>query len=123
MTSAGLFAPRSDPYAGADFERSTRVGAALLLLSALCLGGLFALDPPTAAIGAAGWPLAGATVAVCLAGALRLVRSAEHVTWNGLYAASFGALGLIALLEWLARGPAPPHPPLFPLCGGSATPG
>src|SRR3954447_20084852 len=116
MTPAGLFARRSDPYAGADFERSTRVAAALLLLSALCLGGLFALDPPTAAIGAGGWPLAGATIAACLAGALRLVRSAEGVTWNELYAATFGALGAIALLEWLAGGHDTPYHQFYLLC-------
>jgi diguanylate cyclase (GGDEF)-like protein len=109
MTSSGLFGRRTDPYAGADFERTTRVGGALWIVSALCLAALFPLDPPTAAVGVSGWPIAGAMIVVCLASAVRLVRSGERVTWNEIYAMSFGALAMIALLEWLAGGHSTPY--------------
>ncbi|HKP89316.1 MAG TPA: diguanylate cyclase [Thermoleophilaceae bacterium] len=109
MTPSGLFGRRADPYAGADFERSTRVGGALLIVSVLCLAGLLPLDPPTAALGAAGWAVAGLIMALCLASAVRLFRSPERVTWNEMYRMSFGALATVALLEWLAGGHSTPY--------------
>src|SRR4051794_8545443 len=109
MTPTGLFGRRADPYAGADFERSTRVGGALWIVSALCLAGLFPLDPPTAAVGVPGWAIAGAIIVVCLASAVRLFRAGPNVTWNELYAMSFGALAMVALLEWLAGGHSTPY--------------
>jgi diguanylate cyclase (GGDEF)-like protein len=60
-------------------------------------------------------------IAACLAGAFRLVRSAEGVTWNELYAASFGLLASIAVLEWLAGGHDTPYHQFYLLCVVYAT--
>jgi diguanylate cyclase (GGDEF)-like protein len=109
MTSSGLFGRRADPYAGADHERTTRVGGALLIVAVLCLAGLLPLDPPTAAVGPVGWGIAGAIIVACLASSVRLFRSGERVTWNEMYAMSFGALAMVALLEWLAGGHSTPY--------------
>ena len=104
-----LFRRRPDPYAGADPERATKLGGALWAVSGLILAALLPLAPPTDAIGGLGWPIAGAIVVACLLGAARLFVAGPRVGWNEMLAMSFGALGMIAMLEWLAGGHSAPY--------------
>jgi diguanylate cyclase (GGDEF)-like protein len=111
-----LFGRRDDPYAGADPERATRLGGGLWIVSALFLAALLPLAPPTAAIGGLGWVIAGAIVVVCLLGAVRSFAWGSRVGWNEMYATSFGAMAMIAMLEWLAGGHATPYHQFYLLC-------
>ena len=100
-------------YANLDLARATRLGAALWLIGAACIGLLLPLAPPTEAVGTAGWIPGVALALSCVLGALRLLHRGERVSPTELYAMSFLAVGSIATLEWLAGGPESPYQLLF----------
>ena len=70
-----MFEHRDDPYEGADLETSRRVTAALLGLSALLSLAFLPLEPVgDSSVGGAGWAIAGALIALGLAGAAMISR-------------------------------------------------
>ncbi len=107
-----LAAPRGDPYAGADLDNATRLGAALLTLGLGLLVALTIVAPPTKQIGDAGWAIAGGIFALSLFG-IRWLRRGRTVSFDRLYVASFAAVAAIALLEWLAGGRGSPFHQLY----------
>lgn len=109
-----------DPYAGGDRANAGRILALLWLLSALLTLGFLPLDPPTEAIGAAGWMLASALVAASVFGARRLLRRDPPLSYNDLLALSYLGLAQVALLQWLGGGPDSIYSQLFLLWIGSA---
>ncbi|MDQ3933094.1 MAG: SpoIIE family protein phosphatase [Actinomycetota bacterium] len=97
-----LFRRREDPYAGAELDTSRKiVGLIWALCSALTLA-LLPLDPPTHALGAAGWAPAILIVAGGLVGVRLLLDERRAVTFDGLLAVSYLGLLQTALLVFLA---------------------
>jgi diguanylate cyclase (GGDEF)-like protein len=91
-----------DPYAGADPRNATRLVGVLALLSATLAALYLPLDPPTEAIGAAGWPLAGAVTSAGIAGSLALLRRSEPLGFDFLLGISYLGLVQVLVLGWLA---------------------
>ena len=79
----------------------------------LCSTLLFAISPPTEAVGDAGWIVAGAAAIAILCGALRLRLGGERVGPNELLAMSYALLAAIALFDWLAGGDNSPYRQLY----------
>src|SRR3954469_17638778 len=102
-----------DPYAGADRERAVRLSGAFWVLGALLVLALLPVSPPTAAVGSAGWLIAGAIVVGAFAAAARCFLAKERVGYDELLATSYGALGSVATIEWLAGGRTSPYHQLF----------
>jgi diguanylate cyclase (GGDEF)-like protein len=101
-TVSAMFARSDDPYQGADLSTLRRAAAALLALTALLSAAFLPLDPPTEAIGWAGWPLAGAAVLATLAAVRELLR--RQAGFDAWLAASYLAAAQLAVLVWLAGG-------------------
>jgi diguanylate cyclase (GGDEF)-like protein len=101
-TLHAMFGGSDDPYLGADLTSSRRVVAAMIGFSSLLSLAFLPLDPPTEAIGGAGWVVAGAVVAVTLAGVHWLLR--REVGFDVLLGAAYLAPVQIAILVWLAGG-------------------
>jgi diguanylate cyclase (GGDEF)-like protein len=101
-TVKAMFARSDDPYRGADLATSQRAVVALTGFTALLSLAFFPLDPPTEAIGSAGWAVAGALVAAGPFGAYRLLRGDPG--FDALLAASYLVAAQIAVLVWLAGG-------------------
>jgi diguanylate cyclase (GGDEF)-like protein len=100
-----LFGRRADPYAGADALRARRLGGILWMASSAFALLLVALSPPSASpLGEYGWVLAGAIFAGGLAAGYGLLRRGLRTGNNELYAMSFAAIDLNALMEYLAGG-------------------
>jgi diguanylate cyclase (GGDEF)-like protein len=116
----GAAREHDDPYAGADQANAGRIVALLWLLSAILTLCFFPLDPPTDAIGSAGWFVAGLLVAGSVVGARHLLRRDPPLDFNELLALSFLGLAQVALLEWLAGGADSVYEGLFILWVGSA---
>ena len=100
-----LFGRHEDPYAGADLPRARRIGGIVWIgVSAFSLI-LVALSPPTSSpLGAYGWVLAGAVFLGGFAAGYGLLKRGMAVSNNELYAMSYAALALNALMEYLAGG-------------------
>jgi diguanylate cyclase (GGDEF)-like protein len=101
-TVRAMFARSDEPYRGADLAASRRATAALVGFTALLSVVFFPLDPPTEAIGSAGWIVAGPLVAACLVLVRELLR--REVGFDALLAASYLCAIQIAVLVWLAGG-------------------
>ena len=97
-----MFAHSDDAYRGADLTTSRRVIATLIGFSALLSLAFLPLDPPTDAIGGAGWAVSGVILVVSLAGVRELLR--REVGFDALLAASYLAPVQVAILVWLAGG-------------------
>jgi len=109
-----LRADQLSGYANVDIGRAARLGSALWIIAAICLGALLPLSPPTDPIDPTlGWLIAGALVAGCVLGALRLLAKGARLEPRELYAMSFAAIAAIAVLEWLAGGPGTPYHLLY----------
>ncbi|HMC07495.1 MAG TPA: GGDEF domain-containing protein [Solirubrobacterales bacterium] len=91
-------------YAGADPVNATRLVAVLAGLSGVLTICFLPLDPPTRAIGDAGWPLAVALIAANLALAAALIRREKPIRFGVILAVSYGGMGGVALLQWLGGG-------------------
>lgn len=101
-TVRGMFARSDDPYRGADIGISRRVAIGLIGFSVLLSLLFLPLDPPTEAIGDAGWAVAGVTLAASLVGIRELQR--RQAGYDLLLATSYLAAAQLALLVWLAGG-------------------
>src|SRR5687768_13632289 len=85
-----LRADQESGYANVDMGRATRLGGALWLVAAVCLVALLPTAPPTATVDPSlGWLIAGALVAGCALGAIRLLVKGERLRPLELYAMSF----------------------------------
>jgi diguanylate cyclase (GGDEF)-like protein len=102
-----------DPYAGADQANAGRIVALLWLLSGVLTLAFFPFDPPTDAIGSAGWVVAGLVVVASVVVARRLRRRQPPLGFNDLLALSYLGLGQVALLVWLGGGPGSSYQELF----------
>jgi diguanylate cyclase (GGDEF)-like protein len=95
---------RKDPYAGADKVNAARAVAGLWVLSAVITAAFLPLDPPTVAIGSAGWAVGAAVVLAALVGARWLLRRDPPLDFDGLLLISYLGLVQVGLLQWLAGG-------------------
>jgi diguanylate cyclase (GGDEF)-like protein len=110
----------ADPYAGSDRANATRIVALLWLLSAVLAITFLPFDPPTEAIGGAGWALAGVIIGGSLVGARRLLRH-RPLSFNRLLQLSYLGLAQVAVLVWLGGGAGSAYENLFLLWVGSGT--
>jgi len=109
-----LRADQLSGYANVDMGRAARLGSAIWIIAAICLGALLPLSPPTDAVEPTlGWLVAGVLVAGCVLGAVRLLAKGARLEPLELYAMSFAAIAAIAFLEWLAGGPGTPYHLLY----------
>ena len=100
-----LFGRRDDPYAGADLKTARRLGGVLWMASSTFALILVVLSPPTASpVGAYGWALGGAIFLGGLATGYALLKRGLKTTNEQLYAMSYCALALNAVMEYLAGG-------------------
>src|SRR5690349_17354948 len=111
----GHFRRREDPYAGADLERSARLASAMRVFGALLACVAFPLAPPTQAIGAAGWLIAGGLVVASVVSAVRTSLERAHVSHHELLAYSYITLAGVSTIEWLAGGRSSPYHLIFML--------
>jgi diguanylate cyclase (GGDEF)-like protein len=110
----------TNTYEGVDRVNAARLVAILAALSGLLTLAYLAFDPPTHAIGSAGWAIAGAvTVAQVACGAV-LLRDRWRPGFNELLALSYLGLASVALMVWLAGGTGTPYESLYLLWLGSA---
>ena len=107
-------------YAGADQGNAARIVALLWVLSGLLALAFLPFDPPTAAIGPAGWAIAGALVAGSLVGGRSVLRRRPPPRFAVLLALSYLGLAQVAALEWLAGGAESAYQNLYLLWLGSA---
>ena len=107
-------------YAGADQGNAARIVALLWVLSGLLALAFLPFDPPTAAIGPAGWAIAGVLVAGSLVGGRAVRRRRPPPRFAVLLALSYLGLGQVAALEWLAGGAGSAYQSLYLLWVGSA---
>ena len=109
-----LRADQRSGYANVDMGRAARLGSALWVIAAICLAALLPLAPPTEAIDPTlGWLIAGAFVAGCVLGAIRLLAKGAALEPGELYAMSFAATIAIGIIERLAGGPGTPYHLLY----------
>src|SRR3954468_18415777 len=116
-----LLRPREDPYAADDIWLARRIAGLVSTLTGL-LGAVFlAMDPPTAAIGLAGWAVAAAMLIAGFAGAARLFDARRAVTFDQLYALSYLGIGSVVGMVWLSGGGDSTYGALYPvIVAGSA---
>jgi diguanylate cyclase (GGDEF)-like protein len=91
-------------YAGADPVNATRLVAVLAGLSGVLTILFLPLDPPTHAIGDAGWLVAVALIAANLGVAAGLIRRENPIPFGLILAVSYGGLGGVAIMQWLGGG-------------------
>jgi diguanylate cyclase (GGDEF)-like protein len=116
----GLLRRRDDPYAADDVYLARRIAGLVSILCGL-LGLVFVpLDPPTAAIGDAGWAVAGAIVVGAFGGAWRLWDRSQAISWTELYALSYVGLATVVAMTWLAGGGITPYAALYPVISASS---
>jgi diguanylate cyclase (GGDEF)-like protein len=112
--------PSTDPYAGGDLPNARRLGALIWAISTGFAALLLAFTPPTAVIGAAGWPVVGVGMLAGLLAARRLVAADSRTTWDELLRMSYLAIGQLALLHWLTGGGPSAYPELYLLVAAYA---
>lgn len=115
-----LLGPHARSYEGADAANATRIVAALWLLSAGLSLLFLPLDPPTEALGAAGWALAGLVIGASFAIGVGLLRRPSPPSFNALLVMSYVGLGSVAVLVWLSGGYRSAYDGLYLLWLGSA---
>jgi diguanylate cyclase (GGDEF)-like protein len=115
-----LLARGPDAYAGADQGNAARIVALLWVLSGLLALAFLPFDNPTAAIGEAGWVLAGGIVAGSLVGGRHVLHRRPPLGFASLLALSYLGLAQVATLEWLAGGAGSAYQKLYLLWVGSA---
>ena len=102
------FAARPDPFAGGDLGNAQRLGGLFWMLLVLLTVALWALSPPTEAIGEAGWVPAVAMV-LGLGGVAVAMRRGLLAGWNRLLAVAYVTVIGIGVMEWLAGGVRAPY--------------
>ena len=111
----GHFMRRTDPYAGADRERSAKLSSALRVFGAFLACVALPMAPPDKAIGAAGWVISGSLISASLASAVRTWKARSRVTYDELLFYSGVTLAGVATMEWLAGGRTSPYHQIFML--------
>ncbi|MDX6582656.1 MAG: hypothetical protein QOI10_1840 [Solirubrobacterales bacterium] len=94
----------SSGYEGADLVNAGRLGGVACSLSALLALIFLPLDPPTDAIGDAGWVPAIAIIAAGFVAGRRVRGRIPPVSFNGMLAVCYAGLIAVGVLEWLAGG-------------------
>lgn len=107
----GLFAPREDPYAGADLANARRLGAALWVIGVVIGVVLLLSDPPTEAVGPAGWAVAGALVGLALVEVWRMKKT--EVGFGELLLVTYVGIAVLTIVIWLSGGKGAPLAQLF----------
>jgi diguanylate cyclase (GGDEF)-like protein len=121
VLARGLLRERTDPYAADDISLARRIAGLNCLLTALLGAAFLPLDPPTTAIGTAGWGVAAGILLAAAAGAWHLLDTRRPVTFDQLYGLSFGGIASILGLTWLAGGGLTPYAALYAvIVAGSA---
>jgi diguanylate cyclase (GGDEF)-like protein len=92
------------PYAGADRTNASRIVALMWFLSGLLTLIYLPFDPPTEAVGAVGWALAGGLIVTSTLGSRWVLRADPPPSFNVLLALSYLGLVQILFLQWLAGG-------------------
>jgi diguanylate cyclase (GGDEF)-like protein len=110
---AALGTDAGDPYAGVDFGRAARLGAALWAVSVVAMAALLPFVPPTEAMGAAGWLVAAVVLAAGAAAAVRLRVLGERAGRGELLASGYALLGAILVVDVLAGGFDTPYHQLY----------
>ena len=106
-----FFARADDPYAGGELPIACRLGAVLWVIATVLTVLLLPVSPPDEPVGAWGWIVAAATLALGVAGAHRM--HVVRISWDGLYVTSYLAIGQVALLQWLSGGVGSPYAELL----------
>src|SRR5918992_2136984 len=104
-----IFRKREEPYAGADLATAKRLGGAILLLLVLVSVTLTPLEPPTSALGDAGWAAWAAAIVGFVAAARVMRRRPDRMGAGGLLLVGYLAVVQIGVLEWLAGGQQSPY--------------
>jgi len=113
------FARRDDPYAGGDILLARRLDGIIAAAGAAVALLLVPFAPPTAAIGNAGWAVAGLVCLVTGASTVYDRLKSGGRTWDTLLAWNYFGLAQIAAVQWLAGSHAP-YRDLFILATGFA---
>lgn len=108
-----VFAKPEDPYAGVDLANAAQFGGILWFLGAGLTAVLLIFVPPDAAIGDAGWAVAGAVVLGGVLLGLRMRSLGNRANIDELLALSYAALIAIAVMVWLAGGVDSPYEQLM----------
>jgi diguanylate cyclase (GGDEF)-like protein len=101
------FARREDPYAGGDLALARKLDAILTATGTAVALMLIPLAPPTVAIGAAGWAVAGAIALTSGASTIYDRLKSGGRSWPALLAWNYVGGTQIALVQWLAGSHAP----------------
>jgi diguanylate cyclase (GGDEF)-like protein len=112
-------ADRGDPYAGADRANAVRIVALILSLSGVLTAVYLPLDPPTAAIGDAGWVVAVAVIATAIAVGGLVRRRGQNLSFNALLSLTYVGIAQTALMTWLGGGWFSPYSQLLLLWIGT----
>jgi diguanylate cyclase (GGDEF)-like protein len=116
-----LLRRREDPYAADDKGIARRIAGVVSCVTALMGIAFMPLDPPTAAIGSAGWAVAAAIAIGFGVGARRLFDMRQNVSWNELTGLSYLGIASVLAMTWLAGGGLTPYAALYPvIVAGSA---
>jgi diguanylate cyclase (GGDEF)-like protein len=106
----GLFAPKADPYAGADVALACRTFVIMWSFSLVVVAVLELFFPPTRAFGDVGWLVNAAEFAIACGILWVLVDKRWAVGYDALYVIGFLAVALIGGIQYGAGGyPAPYH--------------
>ncbi len=100
---------KKETYSSEDLPTALRFGSSLWAMGMAIAILLLPLSPPDEAIGAAGWIVTAALIAVGI-GAWFTYRSPRlRWTFRRLYVTSFSTIVAIGLMQWLAGGAAAPY--------------
>jgi diguanylate cyclase (GGDEF)-like protein len=102
------FAKRPDPFAGGDIGNAQRLGGLFWILLVVLTVAMWALSPPTDAIGEAGW-IPGAAIVACLGGMALAMRRERLPDWNKLLGVAYLTVVGMGAMEWLAGGLGSPY--------------
>lgn len=102
------FAARPDPFVGGDVGNAQRLGGLFWALLLLLIVALWALSPPTEAIGEAGW-LPAVALVIGLGGFASAMRRERVASWNELLVVAYVTVIGIAVLQWLGGGIGAPY--------------